>query len=224
LIWRNQWPKWQKLKDFLTSDESPFMSTMMNTKEDNSDRATQPSLKMKPVDKEYEERIQASFSSVQLEEKSRKELFSAGQSQFDPESMNPDEVVAKPNFNFKGLDKSNAFSKNNKDDQNKLELLLIHPKGKMFRSFAKDISLSGTFSERIIPDEFHHGLIDVVIINNFITDKEYNRLTLKSRILITDSSIYIEFVNTTETQKNSLRSMLDYYLRALKKITANGLN
>jgi hypothetical protein len=88
----------------------------------------------------------------------------------------------------------------------------------MFRSVAKDISLSGTFSERIIPDEYHHNPFDIIVITNFINDDEYKRLTLKAQIVITDASIYLEFVNLTDVQKEKLRAVLTFYVRAVQKL------
>lgn len=218
LIWRNEWPKWKRLKDFLNDDASPFMSTFLNKKEDNDSSSQKSSLQMKPVDKETEKNIQASFSNVQLEEKNIRDVFTVGQEQFDPEKLSEDLDSSKSNLDFSHLNKATAFGKSSKDDQYKLELLLIHPKGQMFRSIAQNISLSGTFSEKIVPDEFHRDPFDLVIINNFINDAQYNRLTLKARVVITDSSLYLEYIKPSDQQKESLRAILDYYVRSLKKI------
>ena len=216
LIWRNDWPKWKKLKEFLTSDDSPFMSTFMGGGSPDENSSGPSSIKMKPADPETQNKIQASFSNVQLEEVKLNHVFT-GQ-QFDADQI--DESVAKSGLDFKGLDKQNAFSRTNKDDKFKIELLLVHPKGAMFRSIAQNISLSGTFSERIVPDEFHHAPFDLIIINNLMTDAKHKRLTLKARVLITDASIYLEYVSPSDEQKAALREILAQYVQVQKNMLA----
>lgn len=221
LIWKADWSKWRKLKEFLLSQDSPFMNTFFSdTANDNQSSNAKSSIKMSPVDKETEKKILASFSNVQLDASMPKNSDKAGLSQFDDEQITTSSPELNSNFNFKGLDKNNAFQKNSSSDKNKLELLLMHPKGSLFRTIVKDISLAGASCERIIPDEFHHTTFDVVVINNFIADPQYSRLTLKSKINSTDSNLYLEFVNATETETEKLRSILDYYIRSVKKMNA----
>ncbi|MEQ1723647.1 MAG: hypothetical protein ABL930_10760 [Pseudobdellovibrio sp.] len=220
LIWKTDWEKWQKLRDFLTSDNSPFMSTFFGksnaTEEENE--STPSSISMKPVDKEIEKKIQASFSNVSLEEVDLNKVASTGIAQFDADQISADDK-SKSNISFKGLDKKTAFAKSNlAEDKYKIELLLIHPKGSMFRTLAKDISLSGTFVEKIVPDEFHHTTFDLIVINNFIPDAQYKRLSLKAQVKITDSSIYLEYVSQSDDKKENLRAVLEYYIRSSKKI------
>jgi hypothetical protein len=220
LIWKTDWEKWQKLRDFLTSDISPFMSTFFgkaNATEEESESTA--SIKMKPVDKEIIKKIKASFSNVSLEELDLSQVTSSSQAQFNADQISAEDKC-KSDISFKSLNKKTAFAKTNtKEDQYKIELLLIHPKATMFRTIAKDISLSGTFAEKIIPEEFHQTAFDLVIINNFIADAQHNRLSLKAQIKITDSSIYLEYVSLSEEKKENLRALLDYYIRSSKKIS-----
>ncbi|MBY0554996.1 hypothetical protein K2P97_10745 [bacterium] len=220
LIFKSNWDKWQKLRDFLTSDNSPFMSTFFGKSSSSEEVDTPSSLAMKPVDKETEKKIQASFSNVTLEEVDISKMSSGGQQQFDGDQLNTESDV-KSTVSFKGLDSKTAFSKSNSpEDKFKIELLLIHPKGAMFRTIARDISLSGTFADKIVPDEFHHTVFDLVIINNFIPDAQYKRLNLKAKVQITDSAVYLQYSGMTEPQKQNLRSILEYYVRSLKKLSA----
>lgn len=220
LIWRSDWQKWKRLKEFIDSDASPFMSTFMNIdKEKKNSRTKQSAIKMKPVDAETENVIRASFSGVQIEEVKINNVVSTGEQFFDSDQLADKKAGVSSGLNFKGLNKSNALSnKGSEEDKYKLELLLINPREIMFRTFAKDISLSGTFCERIIPDDFHHSNFDLVIINKFIPDNQFNRLTLKSKLIITGNSLYIEYLPMAKEQKESLRAMLEYYVRAQKKL------
>lgn len=224
LIWRSDWKKWKKLKEFIDSDESPFMSTFLNSdmEKENSQLNHSSIIKMKPVDPATADVIRASFSGVQLEEVKLSNIFSTGEQFFDGDQISSKENKISAGLNFKGLNKTNALSKNtgSANDKYKLELLLINPKEIMFRTFAKDISLSGTFCERIVPDDFHRSDFDLIVINKFITDNQFNRLTLKSKLVLTGNSIYIEFLPMTAAQKESLRAILEYYIRAQKKVNS----
>ncbi|MGZ3690693.1 MAG: hypothetical protein ACXVAX_04280 [Pseudobdellovibrio sp.] len=243
LIWREDWPKWKKLNSFLDSEESPFMSVVPLGGRESAPPpppaaqvkakpgAGAEPLKMSPADGDTISRVKASFevSDVKLTEVSMVEAFGKTKNQFDGDQFSSDQIVemmpdgqqkAGVGFDFKSLNKVTAFSKKAASASHKIELLLIHPKGTLFRSTAQDISLTGTFSEKIIPSEFHNGIFEVVIINNMINDDEYKRITLKGSIVVTDSRTYIRYVNPTDEQKANLRAGLDYYLRAMKRLSS----
>lgn len=229
LIWREDWPKWKKLNAFLESPDSPFMSMISTGVADSSTDKKNEKLpiNMTPANAETVEKVRASFefSDVQIKEIGMNEVFGHTNNQqfdgdqFSAENSATDANTAKANLDFKSLNKNTAFGKRASDDKYKIELLLIHPKGGMFRTSAQDISLTGTFCEKIIPAEFHTGTFDVIIINNFISDDDYKRLTLKGSIVVTDARTYIKYVNPTDEQKNKLRAGLDYYVRSLKKLS-----
>lgn len=220
LIFKSDWEKWQKLRDFLTSENSPFMSTFFGKSNAVEEPDAPSSIPMKPVDQETEKKIQASFSNVTLEEVDLSKMSTSDQSQFDGDQLSAESDV-KSTISFKGLDSKTAFGKSNsQEDKYKIELLLIHPKGTMFRTIARDISLSGTFGDKIVPDEFHHTVFDLVVINNFIPDAQYKRLNLKAKVQITDAAVYLQFNGMSDLQKQSLRSILEYYVRSQKKLSS----
>lgn len=207
-IMRDDWSQWKKLSIFLESPESPFMNTLplASSNEEEVNKA-------KPANLD--------FSSVKLADIDIKDAFGSHKQQFDGDEFSAKGAAktTEVNLSFKNLNKVTAFSpKRTLDDAYKIELLLIHSNGDMLRTVAQDISLTGTFCEKIIPGSFHNGTFDVIIINNVIHDDDYKRLTLKGKVVVTDSRTYIQYVNITDEQKNTLRAGLDYYLRAVKKL------
>lgn len=229
LIWRDDWANWKKLNIFLESPDSPFMNIFSVPPDTAVVKETVTNFSMNPANQETIEKVKSSpqYSGVQIKEIPMKEVFGSTGQQFDGDRFANDNehdlfenATTVVGFDFKSLNKKNAFSQRNSDDRYKIELLLIHSTGRLFRTSAKDISLTGTFSDRIIPSEFHHGVFSVVIINNVISDHEYKRLSLKGQIVVTDARTFIQFVHITEAQKNSLRAGLDYYLRSLTKLKA----
>lgn len=219
LIWRDDWDKWKKLNDYLASDDSPFMSTFGSTPDDGHVNEKSAPLKMNPADENTISRVRASFSDVTVGEANPRDVLASKVEDFDPDHIDASKIGNAKNVDFKTLKKSAApFSTNALDNKYKIELLLIHHKGQMFRTTAKDISLTGTFSDRIIPGDFFDSLFDLIIINNVIKDDEFKRITLKSKIEVTGSAVYIKYLSPTDEEKNALRASLDYYTRAIKKI------
>ena len=216
LIMRNDWGQWQKLKAFLESPDSPFMSIL-------------PLTGNKPVEhpkaaKNHNQTID--FSNVKVEEVNIKDVFGSYGKEFNADHLkkkknSPPTPVEPSNLDFKNFSKlTTVSSKRSNDSDFKIEMLLIHPKGEMFRGETSDISLTGTFCEKIIPNGFHQGTFDVMIINNLIHDDDFKRLTLKGELMVTDSRPYVKFVNLSDDQKNILRAGLDYYVRSIKKLQA----
>ena len=209
LIMRDDWAGWKKLNIFLESPESPFMNTLPLASENEN------------IKSDKNKAANIGFSTVHLEDVSLKDAFGNHKQQFDGDefSENISSGATEVNINFKSLNKVTAFStKRATEDAYKIELLLIHSNGEMVRTVAQDISLTGTFCEKIIPASFHNGTFDVIIINNVINDDDFKRLTLKGKVVVSDSRTYIQYVNISDDQKKSLRAGLDYYLRAVKKL------
>lgn len=236
LIWREDWPKWKKLNAFLESKDSPFMN-MPTQLEKELLGATAPKtqdLKMSPARQDTIQKVRSSFefSDVRVQEMTLKDVMKGSAQQFDGDEFTEmtqtkahanaaEAALSTAHLDFKSLNKVNAFGQRKLEDQFKIELLLIHPKGQMFRTAAKDISLTGTFTEKVIPGDFHNGTFDIVIINNMINDDEHKRLNLKATALLTDSRVFVRFDHLSDEQKNALRACLDYYVRMQKKITEN---
>ncbi len=232
LIWRDDWLKWKKLKDFLESNESPFMNMSTQLEKDIQGAANSKThnIKMSPAGPETIQKIKSSFSDVHVQEMTMQDITKGTAQQFDGDAFaelteskvynNSGEAARNTaHLNFKTLNKATAPGQRRLEDQFKIELLLIHPKGQMFRTVAKEISLTGTFTDKVVPSDFHNGIFDIVIINNMINDDEYKRLNLKATTLLTDSRIFIQFDQITDVQKNTLRACLEYYVRMQKKIT-----
>ena len=221
LIWRNDWAKWRKLNDFLHSADSPFKDNSNKIYvEKNALEEKTVTLIMKQVEPEVAFKIQSTVSSINTNIVEMKSLVGKSVKQFDGDELDSESTDPNINLNFSSLTKSNAFSKRNFEDKYKIELLLVHPKGHIFRTTAKDISLKGSYNERIVPSEFHNTPFDMVIINNLVKDDKHKRLSLKTKVKMEDGIIFLEFVNPAPEQINLLRESLKEYLETFKKLTS----
>jgi hypothetical protein len=218
LIWRNDWPKWRKLNDFLLSPDSPFVNTTNTIFAQNVEEKTK-TLVMNPVSTAEAFKIQHSLSKINTNIVEIKNFSGKQKKQFDGDDVDA-ETTNTAALNFSSLTRSTAFSKRNNEDKFKIELLLMHPKGHIFRCTAKDISLTAAYNERIIPAEFHNVPFDLVIINNLVEDHELKRLSFKAKVGIDDGMTVLEYINPPADQVQLLRLSLKEYHDTYKRLTS----
>lgn len=229
LIWRTGWTKWQKMNEFLRCTENPFVNTYnsLSLHNDANDGQTLK-LVMNFVSHELALKIQSTVTEINTSIVEVKDLVKKSKKQFDGDDVTHEVTVTKSssNFNFSSLRNSTAFLKRNTEDKFKIELLLVHPMGYIFRTTAKDISLTGTYNERIIPHQFHSCKFEVIIINNLCgdncvaSDPELKQIKLKCKVVNHDGDLYIEYERPNEDQKRNLRKILNSYRELFLSLTA----
>lgn len=219
LIWKEDWAQWKKLNEFLRSPYSPFKNTynIIANKETACDRVA--TLVMNDVDAHVALKIHSTVSKINTNVVETKDLVEKSKKQFDGDDLTSTNTDVILNLNFSSLRNSTAFLKRNTEDKYKIELLLIHTHGHIFRTTAKDISLTGTYNERIVPHIFHNCVFELIIINNLMPNEQDKRVRLKSRIISNDGVLYIEYINANPTQINLLRKILKEYLEKYQTIT-----
>lgn len=214
LILNSEWTKWKQLNEFLRSQESPFtnnynrLSDYGNTSIEYEKTKT---LLMKLIEPREALKIHSTVSDINTNIVEVKDLVPKSKKQFNGDDLEKDAKEPLLNLNFSSLSLSSSFKKRNNEDKYKIQLLLIHPLGHTFRTTAKDISLTGTFNERIIPNDFHFGLFDLIIINNLAGAGEQKQIRLSSRIVSNDGVIYIQYEKPNAYQLQILRKVLTEY-------------
>ena len=160
LIWNSEWAKWKLLNEFLRSPECPFSdySNNLNFSRDINfevEKIGKPAMKL--VEPRKALRIQSTVSEMNTNIVELKNLVFKSKRQFDGDDLVMENLNSSLDLNFSSLSISSSFRKMNLTDKYKIQLLLIHNQGQTFRTAAKDISISGTYAERIVPQEFHSG-------------------------------------------------------------------
>ena len=165
-------------------------------------------------------KIQSSLSEINTNIVETKNLVPVSKKQFDGDDLTLEDTKPDINLNFSSLSNSSAFFKRNSEDNYKIELLLVHTKGYIFRTTAKDISLTGTYNERIVPHEYHNCAFDLIIINNLSKDNlRLERITLRSQIVSNDGILYIQYLNPSKNQICLLREILNEYRNLYQKLS-----
>ena len=120
------------------------------------------------------------------------------------------------NINFKDL--NTPYRNRSERHEFKIEILLINKKNKTFRSYSKNISLSGTLLEDVIPSDFYDDSFDLVVVNRQPTNALNSRVQVKAVVVKNDGySQRITFLNVTPVQKQRLKDLLNDYITQQKK-------
>ena len=104
----------------------------------------------------------------------------------------------------------------------KIEVLLISPRGRTFRTQSKNISLTGALLEDCMPFDFYEVVFDVVVISH-ITGKGA-RVKLQGRSIVAGGNYTqrLQFINPTADQKKDLQNLLKDYVDATKALKSAG--
>ena len=224
LIWNSAWTKWKQLNEFLRSEASPFTNNYnsLADTENPLDYEKTCTLLMKMIEPREALKIHSTISEINTNIVEIKNLVPKSKKQFDGDDLLLEDAVETPlNLNFSSLSISSAFRKRNSEDKYKIELLMMHPKGTIFRTTAKDISLTGTYSERIIPNEFHNGEFEMIIINNLIEKGDHKQLKFKCRVIFHDGITYLQYIKPNILQIKLLRKVLSEYREIFEDATEN---
>ena len=223
-IWTPGWAEWQSLELFLKSEQKVFITGFASAHTNPGNQETvkqdinQNEVGIKSVTKKVLHEITKSFSGVVIEEEPVYEEASVGKSSFDGEELSWSKTE-KPAINFKKLADKMSFSRRDTRHELKIEILLISPKGKTFRSNSSNISLSGSLLEDNIPFDYYGIPFDVVIVNRAAENHVNARVTLKARTIGEGLTQRIGFSDITATQKKALHGLLQDYLDQQQKLT-----
>jgi hypothetical protein len=212
LVWTAGWENWQPLKSYLESDQKNFVSTFTLPLPMNNEETIKATLKEDTK----------SLSSIKLTEETISRIVRQ-EKQPETKSFDADEItwsnIKKPDLDFSKIsEKVKSMDKRETRHELKIEVLLISPKGKTFRSRSKNISLSGSLLEDNIPFDYYDISFDVVVINNNTKDPQKSRVKL-SGTTVGDGGLTqrIQYHNQTELQKKALQLLLEDYLSVHKK-------
>jgi hypothetical protein len=233
-IWTQGWQNWQALKAYLESDQKNFVSTftISRSNEETIKAATQEirehTITQTRTSFPKDETITLtgtdtkSYSHILLAEETISRYVRAEQAQeIYGHKFNADELtlsnIQKPDLDFSVLTHRN-LDKRAVRHEFKIQVLLISHRGKTFRTYSKNISLSGALLEDTMPFEFYDSLFDIVVISSFSKDPKKARVKLQGKAVVAGAnrSQRLQYENPTEDQKNALAGLLEDYIEATK--------
>lgn len=203
-IWTESWEDWQPLRAFLKSDQKNFLNVLniTKTKDENDKTITKSMTRVRAQG----EQTNTSFKVNPHE--------SADMDQIDVANIKPPE-----NLDFKKIKQQESYRNRATRHDLKIEILLISKTGKTFRSYSKNISLSGSLLEDNIPFDYYGGPFDVVVVNRHAKDASASRVQAKGITVGDGVTRRIKFEPLSEAAQNRLVFLLNEYLEHQKKAT-----
>ncbi|MBC7741056.1 MAG: hypothetical protein H7061_02585 [Bdellovibrionaceae bacterium] len=209
-IWTAGWKEWQPLSLYLTTDQNFFVTTFTVQNEETVKAKIRDVLEVKPNSGEPS----LSFSSIRLDEDTAANPNDIYR-QYDGDEISW-ENIQKPAIDFSKLKKKKADARDTRHEL-KIEIILISPKGKSFRSKSKNISLSGSLLEDNIPFDYYGITFDIVVVNKDSSDPARSRLSLQGQTVGDGLTQRLQFYNITEEKKAVLQRLLSEYVDQQKK-------
>lgn len=205
-IWKSNWENWQSLEQYLTSDQKDFFKSA-----DEEKNYKKKLTEEKTVRKERT--ITKSVTKIRVDGEFTKTTTSVKDRSFSGDNLTWSGSQSPNNLDFKDIQNPKAAYLNRAvRHELKIEILLTSVKGKIFRSFSKNISLTGSLLEDNVPFDYYNTLFDVIVINRYAAVPANSRVQLKAKTAGQGLTSRIQFENISEIQKKKLKALLEEYL------------
>ncbi len=198
-IWTEGWQNWQSLQEFLNSDNRKIIFPK-ELKEETKEKS-----------------ITKSMTNISTEPETQT-TFKVVDQEFDGSLLEnlPLKNTTTVDLNFKKL--VQHYNRRAERHEFKIEVLLINLKGKSFRSYSKNISLTGTLLEDHVPFDFYGNTFDLVVVHKKSSDPLISRVQLKAETVGDGITQRIRFVQQSDDQKNKLKMLLNDYVQQQPKL------
>ena len=201
-IWTNGWENWQSLDVFLNSEQKEFYK----------DKESAEKSKVRKTSKK-EKTVTKSMTKIRIDSEFTKTSAHIHEKSFSGDNLTLSTIAPPVNISFKELSNNSAnYTKRATRHELKIEILLVTPKGKTFRSFSKNISLTGSLLEDNVPFDYYGCVFDVIVINRYASSPQNSRVQLKAKTAGEGLTARIHFENTSPTLKAKLKNLLEEYL------------
>lgn len=196
-IWTEGWQNWQSLQEFLNSDNRKIIFPRQHKKE-RHEETKEKSITKSMTNITHETDTQTSYKVVDQD--------------FDGSLLEHAALTNKTvDLNFKKL--VQHYNRRAERHAFKIEVLLITQKGKSFRSYSKNISLTGTLLEDHVPFDYYGNVFDLVVVHKKSSDPMISRVQLKAEAVGDGITQRIRFVQQSDDQKNKLTLLLNDYIQ-----------
>lgn len=231
-VWTAGWANWQLLKEFLNSDNRDFAGSGMPLSEENVKAHIQNQIQKNKMLSQQEMLVQdqetvtkaanwksnnKAMTMVNSNEETFTEHANHMQKDFNGDHLDLEQAAHKPPdpLNFREINE--AYKNRAERHELKIEVLLISQKGKTFKSYSKNISLSGSLLEDNIPFDFYGVQFDLVVVNRNPSNPQNGRVQMRAETIGDGLTQRVRFINQNNMQKQRLMNLLNDYLTQVKK-------
>ncbi|AZZ37957.1 hypothetical protein CIK05_14480 [Bdellovibrio sp. qaytius] len=236
-VWTQGWANWQLLIDFLNSDQKDFSVSGALASEENVKAHIHAQIQNKNKAQSKQE-LETITRNAQPAVKHQSQplgkpqptapkkggkaltMVSSSEETLVPDSMEKDynsetlEQVAndQPPQQLDFTEISEAYKNRAERHELKIEILLISQKGKTFKSYSKNISLTGSLLEDNIPFDFYGVQFDLVVVNRNSLNPQNGRVQMRAETVGDGLTQRVRFISPSENLKQRLTNLLNDYL------------
>jgi hypothetical protein len=204
-IWTESWEKWQPLRAFLKTSDKNFLGLLNITKKPEVNEAT----------------ITKSVTYVRTDSEATSTSYRPARGkdiEMDIDQVKSGQQKPPEDLNFKKIKDKEDFKARSTRHDLKIEILLISKTGKTFRSYSRNISLTGSLLEDNVPFDYYGEVFDVIVVNRYAKDLAYSRVQVKGITVGDGVSRRIQFEPMSDHTKNRLTVLLNEYLENQKNV------
>ncbi|MES2802124.1 MAG: hypothetical protein V4654_06500 [Bdellovibrionota bacterium] len=237
-VWTQGWQNWLLLKDFLNSDRRDFALAGTPASEENVKAHIQAQIENRKKVTLHPQQQEDSVTRAVGKAKTHKQannaksmtMVSSSEETLVPESMKKDyngdtidqSAHHKPPQSLDFTEISEAYKNRAERHEFKIEILLISQKGKTFKSYSRNISLTGSLLEDNIPFDFYGVQFDMIVVNRNSLNPQNGRVKMRAETVGDGLTQRICFVGVSETQTQRLLHLLNDYLTQQSKAQKSG--
>lgn len=214
-LWTPGWEKWKNLKSFLDSDQSFFVTAHPPKPEQKVPPKKAQSTQKASAKSDSQYIVKTPFDKAFTQIDVHAKALESKEHGYWAHDFNGDMLDYSEIRKLKPIDDdelTNTSTGTNDDRRQaarhnfKLEIVLINKRGS-FRTYSKNISLTGTLLEQDVPVDFIKNPFELVIINRFEKDPKKGRLLFKGKVVgdlanprrLTFISVEPEMIDRLET-------------------------
>lgn len=227
-IWTPGWNEWLPLTEYLQSEQKHFVKAQPP---EPVRKPREPSRMLKSVATSLKDPEKTSSSILRYTEMAPEDAaqnvdYGYFYNEFNGDDLSlsgiPEEHGVKIRLSQSDLASLKDRRANPRHDF-KIEAVLVTKRGTSFRSYSRNISMTGTLLEDEVPKDFFNKPFELILINKFEKDSSENRVHLTGRIIGDLSNPKrLVFLGHTEELSLKLKKLIDDYNLQQSKLRRNG--
>jgi hypothetical protein len=228
-IWTPGWHDWQPLSEFLVTEQKYFAQAQPP---EPPRKPKEPNKMLKSVasalnkDHDQTQLIPQRYTEVAPEEFPQNVDYGYYYNEFTGDDLTLSGIPEGPSVQIK-LSRKNLSSAQDRRiaprHEFKIEAILITKKGASFRSYSRNISLSGTMLEDEVPKDFFNRPFEMILINQSDKEAHKNKVHITGRIIGDLSNPRrLIFIGQNEQILQRLKKLIDSYNLQQAKIRKDG--
>ncbi|MCX7977452.1 MAG: PilZ domain-containing protein [Bdellovibrionaceae bacterium] len=220
LLWTPGWQQWISLEDFLNSDQDIFVvSPAPKPSKHEEQKSNIEETITQIINTNSEAKDGQGFTEI-IEgiPPLKSQDYGYFHDDFRAEYIDLDRQN-RPTINLPRTSQPPRERRGSERHELKIEIILVTKSGRAFRTFSRNISLSGTLLEDEIPKQFLNQPFELHIINKFEKDPKKGRVKFQGRVVgdFADPR-RLMFVDPDKETIQRLDALLQDYLQATKKL------